>query len=126
MATTAPHTPRSNARRKRLMNSREAGKVGHRYYAFYRGHKARRAGNPENPYNPDTADHAAWDAGWRYAEAEADFAKTIINEAVQCLHIPYNAAVDTPPNCDYSAGQLEQAHSGQPNDERMPHEPSSV
>ena len=52
------------------MNSREAGKIGHRYYAFYRGHRARRAGTTENPYNPDTADHAAWDAGWKYAEMQ--------------------------------------------------------
>jgi len=73
MATTAPHTPRSNARRKRLVSAREAGKVGHRYYAFYRGHKARRMGSAadmKNPYNPDTPSHAAWDAGWKYAEMQ--------------------------------------------------------
>jgi len=78
------HTARSNARRKRQITSREAGKVGHRYYVFYRSHQARRAldrpggaGNPANshavnPYTPDTADHAAWDAGWKYAEMEMD------------------------------------------------------
>jgi len=63
--------PRNNTRRKRQITSREAGKVGHRYYVFYRGHRARRAGgNPANPYAPGTADHDAWDAGWKYAEMD--------------------------------------------------------
>jgi len=46
-----------DARRKRLIDSREAGKVGRRYYAFYRGFQARRTSAAGNPFKPGTEDH---------------------------------------------------------------------
>jgi hypothetical protein len=61
---------RIDARRKRLIESREAGKVGRRYYAFYRGYQARRTSQPDNPYKPGTKDHTDWQAGWEYAKQE--------------------------------------------------------
>ena len=61
---------RTDARRRRLIEKREAGKVGRRYYAFYRGYQARRTSRPGNPYKIGTNDHAAWDAGWKYEEME--------------------------------------------------------
>jgi hypothetical protein len=59
-----------DARRKRLLDSRQAGKVGRQYYAFYRGYQAMRTSQPSNPYKPGTRDHADWQAGWEYAKQE--------------------------------------------------------
>ena len=57
-------------RRKRLIDSRQAGKVGRRYYAFYRGFQARRTSTPGNPFKPGSEDHKSWQAGWEYAALE--------------------------------------------------------
>ena len=59
-----------DARRRRLIESREAAKVGRRYFAFYRGYRARRAGLCGNPHKPGTRDHMDWQAGWEFAEPE--------------------------------------------------------
>ena len=59
-----------DARRRRLIESRAAGKVGRRYYAFYQGYRARRTSQGGNPYDERTEDHDAWAAGWRYALRE--------------------------------------------------------
>ena len=57
-------------RRQRLIESKQAAKVGRRYHAFYQGFQAQRNGSPENPHKAATEDHASWQAGWRYAEAK--------------------------------------------------------
>lgn len=61
---------RMDVRRKRLIESRQAGKVGRRYYAFYLGFKARRTSQPGNPYKAGSEDHTSWQAGWEYADPE--------------------------------------------------------
>jgi hypothetical protein len=53
-----------------MIDSRQAAKVGSRYYAFYLGYQARRTSTPGNPFKAGTADHASWQAGWQYAGAE--------------------------------------------------------
>ena len=58
------------ARRRRLMEKRAAGKVGRRYFAFYRGCHAKRTGRPGNPYKPGTEEHKNWQGGWQFAESE--------------------------------------------------------
>jgi hypothetical protein len=59
-----------DARRKRLIDSRQAGKVGRRYYAFYRGFQAQRTSAPGNPFKLGSEDHKSWQAGWDYAALE--------------------------------------------------------
>lgn len=61
---------RPDPRRRRMLDARQARKVGRRYHAFYRGYQARRISAPGNPYRPGTEDHASWEAGWRFAEME--------------------------------------------------------
>ena len=59
-----------DARRRKIIDSREAGKVGRQYYAFYRGYQAMLTSEPGNPYKAGSKDHAAWNAGWEYAKQE--------------------------------------------------------
>jgi len=59
-------TPRQR-RRRLIVNLSEIGREGRRYYTFYRGYQARQNDQPGNPYRPGTADHACWEAGWKYA-----------------------------------------------------------
>jgi hypothetical protein len=63
---------KTDARRKRLIESRQAGKVGRRYYAFYRGYQARRTSTGGNPYKAASEDHKSWQAGWEYAALETN------------------------------------------------------
>ena len=58
------------ARRKRLIEKREAGKVGRRYYAFYRGYQARRTSRPGNPFPSGSEDYTNWQSGWEFAAEE--------------------------------------------------------
>ena len=59
-----------DARRKRLIEKREAGKVGRRYYAFYLGFQARRTNRPGNPFTSGGEDYTNWESGWKYAAEE--------------------------------------------------------
>jgi len=59
-------TPRQR-RQRLIVNLTEVGREGRRFYTFYRGYQARQRNRPGNPYKPGTADHACWEAGWKYA-----------------------------------------------------------
>lgn len=59
-------TPRQR-RQRLIVNLTEIGREGRRYYTFYCGYQARQRNRPGNPYEPGTADHACWEAGWKYA-----------------------------------------------------------
>ena len=50
-----------------MIGRAEAGREGRRYFAFYQGYRAKRTSRPGNPHKPGTADHANWEAGWKYA-----------------------------------------------------------
>jgi hypothetical protein len=64
---------RTDAGRKRLIESRQAGKVGRRIHAFYLGRQAQRsgAGADANPFPAGGQEHTCWGNGWQYAAQEA-------------------------------------------------------
>ena len=68
-------TPRQR-RRRLIVNLTEIGREGRRYYVFYKGYQARQRSQPGNPYKPGTADHACWEAGWKYACDEEEQSKS--------------------------------------------------
>lgn len=77
---------RGDARRKRLIDAREAGKVGRAYYSFYRGYNARRSGGA-NPFKPGSEDHETWQAGCEFAQEEETGAADSIRIARKpCWH----------------------------------------
>jgi hypothetical protein len=61
-----------NRARQRMIDAREAKKVGCRYHAFYQGYHAFRTSRPGNPNSPGTEEHSAWQAGWEYAQCEEE------------------------------------------------------
>ena len=57
-----------DARRKRLIESRQAAKHGKRFYAFYRGFWDRKAGRKVNPFPAGSEDAGCWENGQKYVE----------------------------------------------------------
>jgi hypothetical protein len=59
-----------DARRRRLIEARNAAREGRRFHAFYRGYRDRRQGRSGNPYQPGSQEAACWESGWKHAEGE--------------------------------------------------------